>query len=31
MSLGLCPVHRVTRIADAEFAEILADDVVLDI
>jgi hypothetical protein len=31
MTLGPCPVHRVTRIADAEFAETLPDDVVLDI
>jgi hypothetical protein len=31
MTLGPWSVHRVTRIADAEFAESLPDDVVLDI
>jgi hypothetical protein len=31
MTLGPWPVHRVTRIADAEVAETLPDDVVLDI
>jgi hypothetical protein len=31
MTLGPWPVHRMTRIADAEFAETLPDDVVLDI